>query len=493
MSTTTFSISPAYPALLSNRLHRWMTYGTVLAADTIAFCAAGTTAVFVRYLFHAKFVPSDWLSMAPAFLLFFVVFAFAGLYPGIGCSPTDEFRVILKASTISFLLLTMVSFFLRHDLALSRIVISLAWALTVVLVPTGRRALRTFAARQSWWGISTVIIGERKAGLMMLHRLQGHKRLGLKPVALLTEDRFEVETPVTGDESEHSPLLDHIFQGDFGHAPRFAERFPGCYALVAMPTSGSDRIREVVGEYACGYSNLLVVPDLFGMRSLSVSAKDICGVLTLQLDQRLTLALPRFCKRGFDLVLALSALLLMSPILLVLCLAVKLGSKGPIFYGQHRIGRNRQSFKVWKFRSMLVDADEVLRAQLEQNPELQAEWGRDHKLKNDPRITGAGRILRRSSLDELPQLWNVICGEMSLVGPRPIVDAEIAKYGECFEQYKRVRPGVTGLWQVSGRNNTSYTQRTRIDNYYVRNWSLSLDAYILLRTMKTILLSEGAY
>ena len=492
MSSTTFPISPAYPALLSNRIHRWMTYGTVLAADAIAFSAAGTTAVFVRYLFHAKFVPSDWLNVAPAFLLFFVVFAFSGLYPGIGSSPTDEFRIILKASTISFLLLTMVSFFSHHDLALSRIVISLAWVLTVVLVPTVRRVLRTYAARQAWWGISTVIIGERKASLMMLGRLQGHRRLGLKPVALLTEDRFEVETSV-GEEPEASPLLDHIFQGDLAHAPCFAERFPGCYALVAMPTSGSDRIREVVSEHAYAFSNLLVVPDLFGMRSLSVSAKDICGVLTLKLDQRLTLALPQFCKRGFDLLLALSALILLSPVLLVLCLAVKLGSKGPIFYGQRRIGRNRQSFKVWKFRSMRVNADEVLRTHLEDNPELQAEWDRDYKLKDDPRITGAGRILRRSSLDELPQLWNVICGEMSLVGPRPIVDAEIPKYGECFEQYKRVRPGVTGLWQVSGRNNTTYTQRTRIDNYYVRNWSLSLDAYILLRTMKTILFSEGAY
>jgi Undecaprenyl-phosphate galactose phosphotransferase WbaP len=323
--------------------------------------------------------------------------------------------------------------------------------------------------------------------------LQGHLRLGLKPVALLTDHLPEAATGLSEADAEPSPILDHIFQGDFADAPHFAERFPGCYALVVMPASGSSRIREVIGAYGCTFSNVLVVPDLFGMRSLSVTAKDICGVLTLKLDQRLDLVLPRFCKRLFDIFLASSALLLLSPVLLVVCLAVKLGSAGPIFYAHHRIGRNRKSFMVWKFRSMRLNGNELLRAHLEQNPALQAEWDRDHKLRRDPRITAVGRLLRKSSLDELPQLWNVVCGDMSLVGPRPIVDAEIAKYGDCFEQYKRVSPGLTGLWQVSGRNNTTYAHRIRIDNYYVQNWSLSLDIYILLRTMKTILLSEGAY
>ena len=491
MSSTTFSVSPAYPALLGNRFHRWLTYGTVLAADAVAFFTAGTTAVLVRYLFHAKFTPSDWLGVAPAFLLFFIVFAFSGLYPGIACSPTEEFHVIMKASTISFLMLIMVSYFLRQDLALSRIVISLAWLLTVVCVPTARRVFRTYGARQSWWGISTVIVGEPKASAMMLSLLQGHPRLGLKPVALLTEHHPGVDTVSSEEEAE--PLLDHIYQGDFADAPRFAERFPGCYALIAMPNSGSNRIREVVGEYGCSFNHLLVVPDLFGMRSLSVTAKDICGVLTVKLDQRLDLTLPRLCKRAFDILLASVALLALSPLLLALCLAVKLGSSGPIFYGHRRIGRDRRTFMVWKFRSMRVDGDALLRAHLEQSPELQAEWERDRKLRRDPRTTGIGRFLRKSSLDELPQLWNVLCGDMSLVGPRPIVDAEIPKYGECFEQYQRVCPGVTGLWQVSGRNNTTYAQRIRMDNYYVQNWSLSMDVYILLRTVKTILFSEGAY
>lgn len=142
---------------------------------------------------------------------------------------------------------------------------------------------------------------------------------------------------------------------------------------------------------------------------------------------------------------------------------------------------------------MFQNADQVLSVHLESNPALREEWLRDHKLKNDPRVTLVGRFLRKTSLDELPQLWNVLRGEMSLVGPRPIVSAEVAKYGEYFDDYQAVRPGITGLWQVSGRNNTTYEERVKYDEYYVRNWSIWLDLYILCKTVKTVLLGEGAY
>jgi Undecaprenyl-phosphate galactose phosphotransferase WbaP len=179
--------------------------------------------------------------------------------------------------------------------------------------------------------------------------------------------------------------------------------------------------------------------------------------------------------------------------LAIIFAAIRLSSRGPVFYGQTRIGRNNSTFTAWKFRSMFANADEVLLSQLEKNPKLRSEWERDHKLKNDPRITPVGRLLRKTSLDELPQLWNVFRGDMSLVGPRPIVAAEIARYSDVFEAYKSVRPGITGMWQVSGRNNTTYLERIRFDEYYVRNWSVWLDLYILVRTFKTVLFGEGAY
>jgi Undecaprenyl-phosphate galactose phosphotransferase WbaP len=170
-----------------------------------------------------------------------------------------------------------------------------------------------------------------------------------------------------------------------------------------------------------------------------------------------------------------------------------LGSSGRVFYGQPRIGRHGVGFVAWKFRSMVTDADARLEQYLIAHPELRTEWERDHKLRDDPRITWIGRFLRRTSLDELPQLWNILRGEMSLVGPRPIVQAEVVKYGDHIALYHKVRPGLSGLWQVSGRNNTTYDERVRLDCYYVRNWSVWLDLVILSRTVRVVALGEGAY
>jgi Undecaprenyl-phosphate galactose phosphotransferase WbaP len=168
-------------------------------------------------------------------------------------------------------------------------------------------------------------------------------------------------------------------------------------------------------------------------------------------------------------------------------------SRGPVFYSQVRLGQGARRFHAWKFRSMVVNADDILTAYLAQHPEQLAEWQKDHKLRHDPRITAFGRLLRRSSLDELPQLWNVIKGEMSLVGPRPIVQAEVSNYTTRFRLYGKLKPGMTGLWQVSGRNDTTYAERVDYDSYYVRNWSVWLDLVILTRTVQVVLFGRGAY
>lgn len=198
-------------------------------------------------------------------------------------------------------------------------------------------------------------------------------------------------------------------------------------------------------------------------------------------------------KRLTDLLILSVCAPLYLPLMIALAMVVKVSSAGPIFYSQRRLGLRGKSFQAWKFRTMVPNADEILKEYLESNPELQEEWEKDHKLRNDPRITRIGKILRKTSLDELPQLWNVFVGEMSLVGPRPIVQDEVEKYGQVFEEYKRVLPGITGFWQVSGRNNTTYEKRVSLDSEYVRNWSLGWDIRILMRTIKTVLLREGAF
>jgi Undecaprenyl-phosphate galactose phosphotransferase WbaP len=217
------------------------------------------------------------------------------------------------------------------------------------------------------------------------------------------------------------------------------------------------------------------------------------GVLGLEIRQQLLLPGPRLTKLSLEFALTFIIGLLMLPVIGLIALLIKLDSPGPIFYGQTRIGRGGRYFRAWKFRTMQRNADEILAHYLYTHPEMKSCWERDHKLKHDPRITRVGRILRRTSLDELPQLLNVLKGEMSLVGPRPIVDQEVWRYAEKFELYTKVLPGITGLWQVSGRNDTTYEERVNLDAYYVRNWSVWLDIYIMARTVWVVIVGDGAY
>ena len=197
--------------------------------------------------------------------------------------------------------------------------------------------------------------------------------------------------------------------------------------------------------------------------------------------------------RAVDIIAALAFLIFFTPLLLAAAAAIKLQDGGPVLFGHTRIGLGGHRFKCLKLRSMVVDADARLAALLECDPVARREWERERKLRNDPRITWLGAFLRKSSIDELPQLLNVLRGEMSLIGPRPIVDAEVPRYGRWFRAYCSVRPGISGLWQVSGRNDVSYRRRVALDVMYVRQRSFMLNVWIALRTVPAVLLREGSY
>jgi exopolysaccharide production protein ExoY len=197
-------------------------------------------------------------------------------------------------------------------------------------------------------------------------------------------------------------------------------------------------------------------------------------------------------KRFVDVIGAIVLGIVFMPLIAVIVFMLRKGG-GPVIYVHRRVGRGGQMFPCLKFRTMVPDAEHALRELLESNPELQAEWVRDHKLRHDPRVTRLGRFLRRTSLDELPQLVNVLRGEMSLVGPRPVVREELLRYGKNVGMYLAARPGITGLWQVTGRNDTDYRRRVVLDTYYVRNQNLLLDLYILAKTTGVVLGGNGAY
>lgn len=198
-------------------------------------------------------------------------------------------------------------------------------------------------------------------------------------------------------------------------------------------------------------------------------------------------------KRGFDAAVAAVALVVLSPILLALAAAVKATSPGPVFYGHARVGWNGQAFRCLKFRTMVVEADAALERHLANDPAAAEEWAQTRKLKNDPRVTPIGKTLRRLSLDELPQFINVLRGDMSLVGPRPVVEAELERFGADVDKYLAARPGITGPWQVSGRSDVSYEERVRFDGDYVEDWSLQRDILIMIMTVPAVVRARGSY
>ena len=198
-------------------------------------------------------------------------------------------------------------------------------------------------------------------------------------------------------------------------------------------------------------------------------------------------------KRYFDVTAALSSILFWLPLLCLIAIAVKLADGGPVLYRHRRVGQNGKAFDCFKFRTMLMDADTALHRHLAADPDAAREWQENQKLKSDPRITPLGAVLRKTSLDELPQLFNIVKGEMSLVGPRPIVLNEVPKYGECIAHYMRARPGLTGAWQISGRNDVDYARRVRLDTEYVENWSFWRDLTIIASTFRVVLTSRGCY
>ena len=280
--------------------------------------------------------------------------------------------------------------------------------------------------------------------------------------------------------------------GDLSLAPILADRLNIPYAVLAMPGLGSQKLLQIVERIGGKFTHLLIIPDLFGFATMGVPAKSLGGILGVEVRQQLLLPGPRLAKRIMDTALTLTGVLFILPFLLIIAALVKLDSKGPLFYTQKRLGKDGTYFDAYKFRTMHGDGEARLKAILDADPALKAEYDIYHKLKKDPRVTRVGRILRKFSLDEFPQLLNVIKGDMSLVGPRPYIEREVNEMGGQEKIILRAPPGMTGMWQVSDRAAMPFAQRVQIDVYYVRNWSPWLDIHILAKTFGVVVRGTGS-
>lgn len=395
-----------------------------------------------------------------------------GLYGVISLPAYVESRKLCVLTSLTFGLILALLFAGKTSMAYSRIALVGAWALSLFLLPAARRSCRHYFGRFRWWGTPLVILDRSNTGRELWHYLKRHPWLGLAPVDIFTL----------------SPDLEQA-----GRQLREAEqRHSGAIALMLQPSDGESA--RYVHEASRYFVKILVVPaQSSGVRQHWFQACDLGTMTGFMLMQNLRRRWRQRLKRALDLALCLPVVLLCAVPGLLLGLLIRLDSPGPVLYRQRRLGMNGQPFDVFKFRTMRQDADAVLAGYLEENPDLREEWEKDRKLRHDPRITRIGRFLRKSSLDELPQLLNVLRGEMSLVGPRPIVESEVVRYGDVYADYCRVRPGITGLWQVSGRNNTTYEERVNLDRYYVTNWCIWMDLWILARTFPVVMTGYGAY
>lgn len=395
----------------------------------------------------------------------------------------DEVRIAVRACVLGALLASFLSFAVRYSDELSRLVIGVMWALTVVVVPTFRYSAKRALARIGWWRKRVLILGAGEVGDMVSQRILANPALGFELVGFVDDDPHK-----WGTTKREVPV-----SGPLATIPQIVRRVGAKEVVIAMPRLARDRLLHIVSLCEGAVENIRVVPDLFGLATVGVETEDLDGMLVLRMRWNLAKPWNLAVKRIFDLAVGAVSLVATLPTFLLVTLAIRLDSEGPALLAQERLGRRGRFFRCLKFRTMYLDNEERLAGYLAENPEARREWEEFAKLKSfDPRTTRVGRFLRRFSLDELPQLINILRGEMSLVGPRPYLPRETMIMGDFAQTILKAPPGITGLWQVSGRNELTFAQRLRLDEYYVRNWSLWMDIMVLVKTFGAVF-GRGAY
>ena len=492
LSTTTAIQGRIHATYLPNMLtRRWMGSRRRLAVvlgmiswDTLLALAMWQAAFVLQGIWgHGQLSAIAIASIIPNVVAWLGLRAALGLYPGYGMDQVEELRRQTFALLATLTIIVVFAFVSQLDDSLSRIFL-FAWALGLLLVaPFARYFVKVLMMRYGLWGKPVVVLGGHEAGSRIVSVLQKEWQLGFRPVGFFDNRAFL---------AEETPEIEPHF-GTLGAAAAIAEEYGVDTAVFAMQDTEPTLLVKLVDQASTSFRYVMVMPNLGGIINSAVIARDFAGHFAVEIKHNLLFPWARRTKHVLDLLLTIMGGLVICPLLIAIAILIKIDSPGPVVYSHRRVGAGGKHFRCWKFRTMYTNAEQLLDECLQGNPQLRAEWEQTFKLRDDPRVTRIGRLLRKTSLDELPQLWNVLLGQMSLVGPRPIVDAEIPKYGEVYELYQRIRPGISGFWQVSGRSNTSYSERVKLDAYYVHNWSVWLDLVILARTIGSVILGRGAY
>jgi lipopolysaccharide/colanic/teichoic acid biosynthesis glycosyltransferase len=389
---------------------------------------------------------------------------------------------------------------------------------TTLLVPLLRGCLRMYLPKRPWWGHAVVVIGAGRVGRAVVQTLLRRPQLGLKPVAILDDNpkrlgsvrvawgqddmvlepvseafAADMDTPSERSAVEQFAVVEGVpVVGGIDLAAALAQRLQIRSVVIAMPEMDVVGVLNLIERFGDSFTNVVVIPDLFNLAHFGAPTRYLGGVLGIEVQRQLMHRGPRVAKRTMDIALTVLGGLMILPLLVFLALLIKLDSRGSVFYRQRRLGQDGVRFMALKFRTMHDNAEQRLQELLKTNPAMRAEYEMFHKLTDDPRVTRVGRVLRKYSLDELPQIWNVLMGQMSLVGPRPYLEREIPDMAHKEAIVLRVKPGVTGIWQVTTRNESTFEERVNLDVEYVRNWTPWLDLYILARTVPVVVGGTGS-
>lgn len=477
LSVRTERLVAVYPSRTS------LMAATLAAADVCGTGLAVVLGFWVWSLINPAIPPlQPVMALAPAFCI--VMFAFENLYPGLGMGAVEHIRRVFRGVTLVYLMLTAAMFMAKDRWADSRGGFLLAWILSLALAPAARWTASLVFGDRPWWGTPVMILGAGESARRVIRNLAANRVLGYRAVVCLDDD------PEKLGHCEGIPVA-----GALDDAADLALTCGTQYAIVAMPGMSRLQLTAHLRVWSSIFPNILLIPDLFGVASLWTEPRDLGGILGLEIRHNLLRPLNRRIKRAVDICVAATILLVISPLILLAALWIRAVSPGSPFFVQEREGENGNPVRILKLRTMYLNAEEMLDRHLAANPAARAEWDRFCKLKNDPRVLpGIGQLLRKTSMDEIPQLWNILKGEMSLVGPRPFPAYHNDRFDPEFRRLRtKVRPGLTGMWQVSARSDGDLDVQMSLDSYYINNWSLWLDLYILMRTVRVVLTGEGAY
>lgn len=401
----------------------------------------------------------------------------------------DEIREMLLVLVAGFCIDAMLVFLGKWSF--SRLWLLTTWGSLLFLLPMTRLLVRRWINSRGLLHQPYVIIGCGQEAIEAVAALESEPLMGFRPVALIRSpdsDCKTTECSIRGRRLPNFELDDEL--------EAFLKMPSGMHIVVVLENGSSEALKALAQRLTLKRDDVFIVPSLNGLPLYGMELSHFFSheVLLLRARNNLNRRGARLFKRACDIVGASLLLLLLSPFLIAVAIMIRRENGGPVIFSQPRVGYDGHQFRFLKFRSMVVNADAVLENWKNAHPEL---WERycanNFKLADDPRVTKIGRFIRRTSIDELPQLWNVLRGDMSLVGPRPLLPRELGEYGESIDIYGNVRPGITGLWQISGRSTTTFEQRIAMDRWYIRNWSLWYDLVILIRTVRVVLRSDGAY